>query len=239
MSTSGTYAFNPGLDSLTIEAYSRIQIRPASLTTDHLVQARASSNFLLAEWTTKGDGPNLWSIELLIFPITQGVVNYTVPANVVTMLDWYLRLPPQAGPNPTDIVITPISRTEYADQPNKQSQSQPTTVWWNRSPATGGTSFNLWPAPDGNGPYTVYAYAMTQMQDASMQNGLTLDIPYRFLEAFAAGLAAKLAVKYPPAPPNSAIIMKQLADESWTYAAQQDIEHVPLYIYPGLDGYFR
>lgn len=237
--SSGTYNFFPALSDLTIEAYSRIQVRPTSLTTDHLVQARNSASYLLADWATKGGGPNLWEIELISFPLTQGVINYPVPANVVSILDWYLRLPIGPSGNPTDIVVWPISRTEYADQPNKNSQAQPTTVWWNRAPAQGGSSINLWPVPDQNGPYTLYAYAMTQMQDASMPNGATMDIPYRFLEAFAAGLAAKLAIKYPPPPPNNTQMMLQMAQDAWDQASQQDIEDVPLFISPGLSSYYR
>lgn len=238
MTSSGTYGYNPDLGLLSIEAYSRIQIRPTSLTAMHMRDAVQSANFLLSDWSTR-NGPNLWEIELISFNLVQGTANYVVPANVVAILDWYIRLPPQAGPNPTDIVIYPISRSEYADQPNKASQALPTTVWWNRSPATGGTTINLWPTPDQNGPYILYAYAMTQMQDASLPNGATMDIPYRFLEAFAAGLASKLSVKYPPSPPNSAQIMKALADEAWANASQQDMEQVPLYVTPGLSSYFR
>lgn len=239
MTSSGTTSFNPGLSDITVEAFSRIQVRPSSLTTDHMVQARNSSNYLLSDWMTRGGGPNLWKIQLLSWPLVQGTPSYTVQANVVAILDWYIRLQPQNATNPTDTVIYPISRTEYASQPNKLSQAQPSTVWWDRAPATGGTFAYLWPVPDQAGPYTLYAYALVQMDDAAMANGATMDIPYRFLEAFAAGLAAKLSVKYPPPPPNSAMIMIQLAEQAWTMASQQDVEDVPIYITPGLSSYFR
>ncbi len=78
MGTSGTYNYNPALAALTIEAYARIQIRPASLTADHMAQARASTNYLLSDWSVRG-GPNLWEVDLISWPLVQGTYAYDVP----------------------------------------------------------------------------------------------------------------------------------------------------------------
>ena len=80
---------------------------------------------------------------------------------------------------------------------------------------------------------------MVQTNDVVLQGGNTLDIPWRFLEAFAAGLGTKLAVKYPPPPPNSIALLKQFADESWDWASRQDSEAAPLHIRPMFGGYYR
>lgn len=135
--------------------------------------------------------------------------------------------------DPQDRVIFPISRTEYSAQPDKFQQAFPTVVWFDRliNPTV-----TLWPVPDGAGPYTLNFYAMTQIQDATVAGGFGLDIPYRFLEAFVAGLAARLARKY--APPLAAELKAEYV-EAWQYASQQDTESSNLYIYPGLGGYFN
>lgn len=394
--TSDTYAYNPSASDVVLDAYSRIQVRPTSITSDHMFQARLSANSVMIEFSVKG-GPNLWEISLITIPLQQGVITYNVPQNVVAIYDMYVRqyqvgnpvdqapdftttlnsttvtvgypnhglsvgqwmeivvpvaiggivlqgfyqavtVPDQntltitatsaatsaatggavpafttaigsdavtvtlanhgytAGQSfsvqisttvggltlsgaytvlayvsasqftiqanasatsvetvsenggdcqleaqvqssiPNDRVITPISRTEYSAQPQKTTQAYPSTAWWNRQIAS---AMYMWPVPDGNGPYTLNLYAMTQVQDVTIPAGATLDIPYRFLEAFTASLAAKLAQKYPPPPPNSLEKLDQLAERSWAWASQQDSEDVPLFIFPGLNGYYR
>ena len=88
--SSGTYAFQPALSDLVIEAYSRIQIRPTSFTTQHMTDARMSANLLLTEFAVR-PGPNLWEIELIQIPLTQGTASYAVPQNIVAIYDYYIR----------------------------------------------------------------------------------------------------------------------------------------------------
>lgn len=135
--------------------------------------------------------------------------------------------------DPIDRVLLPISRSEYSQQPDKFAQAFPTTVWFDRliNPTV-----TLWPVPDNNGPYTLYYYALTQMQDATLAQGLTADMPIRFLEAFAAELAARLAVKFAPA---RAMFLRSEAERTFEIAAHQDQEEVPLFLTPGMSGYFR
>lgn len=230
--SSGTTLFQPALSDYIIEAFDRIQIRAPSITANHMHTAVMSANFLQSEWSTQ-EGPNLWKVELMSINLVQGQATYNVPANVIDVLDWYMN-GPFGSSFATDIVIFPISRTEYADQPNKLQQARPTTVWWNRQV---NSTITLWPVPDGNGPYVLYFYAELQQQDAALPNAATLDMPFRFFDAFAAGLAAKLAVKYPPPPPNSMIAMATMADKAWQMASDKDVEDVPLYIVPAI-GYY-
>ncbi len=395
MVSSGTTSFNPSLGDMVIESYSRCQVRPPSFTADHMLQARNSAQFLLAEWATKPSWPNLWKISLIQIPLIQGVATYAVPSNVVAILDYYIRqfslqaaasfapnfsttissstvtvtfpnngmaagdwvaivIPVAVGglvllnfyqvvsildtsnftidagsnasasvsnggavpvfdttatsqtilvtlPNhglvtnenfsvqasttvggltlsgvytvtstpttstftiastqpagttatasenaglaqielqntqndPQDRVIFPISRSEYSAQPDKFQQAFPTTVWWDRQI---NSTLTFWQVPDGNGPYTLNYYAMTQIQDAILPGGVTLDLPYRFFEAFAAGLAAKLARKFAPQLVGELRLEAQMA---WDGASHQDVEEVPLYITPGIGGYYR
>ena len=137
---------------------------------------------------------------------------------------------------PTDIVILPISRTDYSGQPNKLVQARPTSVWFDR---TTNPSVTLWPVPDDNGPYELHCWCLVQTDDVVVENGIGVQVPWRFNEAFAAGLALKLAMKYPPALPNSVAVLAQSAEASWMSATQQDVEQVSMYISPQVGGYFR
>lgn len=393
-SSSGTYGFAPPASDFVLEAYSRIGIRAGALNGQHMWDARMSCNLLLSQWSVRV--PNLWLVELLSIPLTQGVATYNIPTNVVTLLDAYIRtyqvgsavnispaftttinsatvgiywpnhnlyatewinvnvpvsvggivvqgfyqvasvidvnnvtivaqsaatgsvtlggVVPQflsqassslvyvtlpnhgytstgqnftvqvsayvggltllgtyqvqnvvsttvftisvpglassnstvyengglasfqaqtANTDPIDRVINPISRTNYSNQPDKFTQDFPTTYWLNRqiNPLV-----TLWPTPDQNGPYVLNVYAVTQPQDAITSNGVGINMPYRFYEAFAAGLARRLARKYAP------MMVQELTMEegqAWAEASQEDTENVPMYIAPGMGGYFR
>ena len=78
-------------------------------------------------------------------------------------------------------------------------------------------------------------YVVTQPQDAVLQAGATLNIPYRFLEPFAAGLARRLARKYAPQLVQELMVEEKMA---WDESAQEDSEDCAWHITPGLGGYF-
>lgn len=134
---------------------------------------------------------------------------------------------------PIDRIMAPMSRDDYAALPNKPQQGFPTTYWFNRliNP-----TITLWEVPDGNGPYQLQYYRFTQIQDADAKSGQTLDMPYRFLEAFCASVAFHLAMKWKPA---SAPALKLYADQVWAEAAAEDREYVPLYLQPDISGYYQ
>ena len=225
--TSNTFDFAPSLGEVVLNAFSRIQVRPSEITPSHMFQARMAANLLLAEWSN--DQPSLWEVELQIMPLTQGVATYAVPQPTVMILDMYITL----GTTPTnDRYIYPISRTDYASYTNKTVQSVPTVYWYDRLISQ---TVTFYPTPDGNGPYTAKFYSVRQTQDVDIPNGQNIEIPYRFMEAYCAGMAWKLSEHYAP----------QLEDKlfarysrQWMLATKQDVENVSLYISPGIGGYF-
>ena len=93
----------------------------------------------------------------------------------------------------------------------------------------------LWPVPDGS-ETTLNYYAVQQIQDANFSSGQTLDLPLYFLEAFAYGLAQRLATIWAP---DRAVGLKTLADEAYQIAAMQNVETAQQYISPTISGYFR
>jgi hypothetical protein len=229
MATSGTYTYNPGLGELTLYAYNLIGIRNTAVLQEHMTAARMAANMMLSRWANQG--VNLWCVDLVTTALVTGQKTYTVDANTVVMLDTYIQTDTGNG-QPIDRLILPISRTEYASYPNKDQQGFTTTYWFDRllSP-----NVTLWPVPDGTTTSLKY-YRVRQMQDANLQNGQTVEIPYLWMEAFAYGLAQRLATIWSP---DKLAFLKPMADEAYQIAAAQNIETAQQYISPMISGYFR
>ena len=190
-----------------------------------------ATNLMLSRWANQG--VNLWAVELVpTITLIEGQATYSVDSNTVMVLDAYVTTI-NGGTN-TDRIILPISRTEYASYPNKEQQGFPTVYWFDRliSP-----TISLWPVPDGSGnPGTLSYYKVRQIQDANIAGGENVEIPYRWYEAFATGLAYRLSQTWAP---QSAAMLKAVADEAYEIAAAQDTEYASMYISPQINGYFR
>lgn len=228
MTTSGTYAFNPSLGELTLYSFNLCGVRNTALLQEHMESARMAANLMLATWANRG--VNLWAVDLVTTPLVQGTTRYAVPSNTVMILDAYVTQ--SSGTDTIDRIIMPVSRSEYASYPNKTQQGFPTVFWFDRliSPA-----ITIWPVPDGNEVSLKY-YRVRQLQDSAFTSGQTVEIPYLWLEAFAMGLAARLAVIWAP---DRAQMLKGAADEVYNICAAQNVEDVPVYISPMIGSYFR
>lgn len=234
MATSGTYDYAPSLGELTLYAFNLCGIRNTALLQEHMEAARTATNLMCARWSNQG--VNLWTVDLVTVPLVQGQSTYTVDDTTVMILDAYITI--AQGVSNTDRIILPVSRTEYASYPNKQQQGFPTTYWFDRlmSPASNNQTINLWPVPDGGEASTLKYYRVKRIQDAGFSGGQQVDIPYLWLEAFAYGLATRLAQIYAPALVPT---LKAQADEAYQIAADQNTEYVSQYISPQIQGYFR
>lgn len=229
MATSGTYAFNPALGDIVLNAYARIGLRRSALTAEHLKDAADEANYLLVQWSNLQ--PLLWTSELQSIPLIESTATYTLDPEVVMVLLAYIET--GTSPDTQDRVMTPISTVEYASIPNKESEGVPTTFWLNRLATP---TITLWQVPDATSTYTLKLRTVRQVQDATAASGVKIETPYRMLDAFAAGLAHRLARIHAPALEAA---RSADADKAWTIAATQDVENVPLYIVPGLSTYYR
>jgi len=230
MTTSGTYAFNPSLGELTLYAFNLCGIRNTSIVQEHMTSARMATNLMCARWSNQG--VNLWKVDLVSTVLVTGQSTYNVDAKTVMMLDAYISN--DATGDNIDRIILPVSRTEYASYPNKEQQGFPTVYWFDRilSPTV-----TLWPVPNvDNGPQTLNYYRVIQIQDSNFVSGQTVDIPFLWLEAFAFGLAQRLAMVWSP---DKLQLLKPLADEAYEIAASQNVEQAQQYISPQIAGYFR
>ena len=137
------------------------------------------------------------------------------------------------GQDPIDQFMMPISRSEYAMYPDKTIQGPPTVYWFDRlSPIP---TVTVWETPDQNGPYAFKYYRMRQSMDVNLANGGTPDLPYLFLDAICAGMAARLARKYAP------LLVKDLAMEAaaaLNLAMVENREYVDIRILPDLSTYW-
>lgn len=229
MASSGLYQFNPAASNLTLVAYSRIGIRRTAITAEHMADAESEANLVQVELTNRQ--PLLWRSELYTQALTQGTGTYVLPARMVAIQAAYITTTNNG--QSFDRIIWPLSAFEWSALPDKTTQAPPQSYWYDRliNP-----EMKLWPVPDGNATYTLKLQILSQIQDVVLGNGVTMDMPFRYLDCFVAKLAHRLARIYAP---DKEALRKADADEAWNVAAAQDSEDVPLYIQPGLDSYYR
>ena len=231
MTSSGTYDFNPAFGDLTLTAFGRIGIRRTEVTQQHLQDAAIESNFVQVEFSSRQ--PNLWLSELYEISLVQGQASYTLPSRLISPMAVYMTVTPVGSSESYDRILNGISTFEYASLPDKDTQATPTTYWLHR---TSSPEIFLWQVPDASATYTLKLRILSQPEDAKMPNGVTPDLPFRWLDAFTSALAARLASIYKPELEDK---RKADAERAWQIAAAQDTESVPMFIYPGLATYWR
>jgi hypothetical protein len=224
MANSGTFTFNPPLGQLTLNAFSRIQVKRPAVLQEHMENAWMESNLLQADWSA--DGITWWTVELITVPLIQGTATYAIPANIITLLDVYI------FNGYSNRLIFPFSRTDYASLAEPNQQGFPTVFWFDRDLSP---SITLWPVPDNSAPYTLNYYAYTQQQDAVFRQAGNAAIPYWWLDAYTADLSHRLSRHHAPALEAVRKVDKQ---EAYAKACKQ-VEPSQLFISPGLSGYFR
>jgi len=230
LTSSGTYDFSISNGEVVLAAYERIKVFAPEIVAKHMQTARRELNLLLAEAANKQ--VNLWKVDLVSTPLTNGLEVYPVDARTVMILDaWVTTNTGSAAAN--DLTITPISRSEYASFSNKASPGRPTSYWFDRLIAP---TITLWPVPN-NATFTLNYYRCIQMQDANLAGGETPDLPYLWLDWFIAGMSHRLARVY-----STMEMEKQRkldAMEAWTIAATQNTENVPMSLKPTISTYYR
>lgn len=231
MATSGTYTFNPSLGDVVLNAYALAQVKRTALVAQHMADARMQSNLLLSEWSNRQ--VNLWTVEEIEIPLLEGTATYDIDSKVIMVLDGFIRIEGDADNAVQDRVVMPISRTDYSSYPNKELEGFPTVFWFNRLIDP---TITLWTVPDQDDYYTLHLYVCRQVQDAEMTNGLNLEIPYRWLDAFTTGLAWRLSLIHNP---DISDRLEKLMNRAWEIASGQDVENVPLNIMPMTSNYYR
>jgi hypothetical protein len=90
---------------------------------------------------------------------------------------------------------------------------------------------NVWPAPDQSNFYQFVYYRLRRIQDGG--NGVNVqDIPFRFIPAMVAGLAAYLSMKLPNVMPDRIQMLKADYEQSFQLAADEDREKASVRFVP-------
>lgn len=230
MTTSGLYSYNPAAGNLALSAFARIGIRRTEITAQHMADAEQEANLVQVEISNLL--PNLWLDELYTQALSEGVATYTLPSRLVAFQAPAIRL--SSGGVDTDRLIFAFSTYEYQAIPNKSQEGPPTAYWLSMLTTP---EITFWPVPDADDTYTFRVRMLRQVQDASLSNGITADMPFRALDMFVAKLAHRLARIYArDLEPQR----KMDAQEAWNIFATTDKEQVPTYLVPtGVQNYWN
>ncbi len=175
--------------------------------------------------------PNLWTDELYEQVLTAEDGEYDLPSRLIAIQAAYITT--TSGGVSQDRIIWPYSTFEYAAIPDKTTQGPPSAYWYDRKIVP---VMHLWPVPDDNATYTLKLRVCRQIQDVAIPAGVTLDLPYRWLDVFVADLSYRLARIYAP---DKEAARKIDSKEAWDNAATEDQERVPIYVTGAFDAYWR
>lgn len=219
MATSGTTDFNLSIDDLIEEAFERCGMQ---MTNGYqLTSARRSLNLLFLDWANRG--LNLWTIEEAIYELTPGTNEIELSPDTVNVLSAVIRDYSQSPS--TDITIDRISREEYLNVPDKTTQARPAQYYVQRTNVP-----KVFFYPAANQVYGFVYYRIRRMQDAGAYTNTT-DVNFRFLPCLASGLAYQISLKYAP---ERVQLLKQIYEEDFTRAAQEDRDTASVSFVPQL-----
>jgi hypothetical protein len=253
LAISTTATFNPDIGEIVEEAYERAGLEMR--TGYDLRTARRSLNYLMLEWQNRG--LNLWTVderridtqgddsETALFEnyLVKGVSSYSLDSDTVGVLDLILRVNDGALSTQSDYVLSRISESNYTAIPNKLSQGRPLQYYVERrgilgtgvsgKPADRKDKVHLWPVPDSGSTsastgnkYKILYWRVRRIADSGLSASETMEVPARFLPALVSGLAYHIAMKRPEAM-EKIPLLKQVYEETFQMAAEEDREKVP------------
>lgn len=222
MATTGTFNFSPTAGSITLTAFGRIQHRRAALTAEHLATAREEINLAQSSWSNMG--PNLWTVDEQTIVLAPGVASYSVPATTIQLLEAWI-----SDGGVSDSPLISLSRTDYANLPNKAMEGIPTCFWLARTIAP---QITLFPVP--NSARTLKYFRYRTQQDADLARAQSVEVPQRWHDAIVADLAHRLARHYRPELEDKRLMDAQRA---WDIASGADIENAPVSFNPDISRY--
>lgn len=223
MAVSGSTDFELDVSDYIEEAFERCGLEVK--TGYDLKTAKRSMNLLFADWANRG--LNQWTIAQRTQTVTQGTSSYNLDSDVIDVLSMVVRQ--GTGTDQTDISMTRISRDDYLNVPNKNTQARPTQFFIDRQITP---VMKIWPAPNNSTDIIVYD-CLTRIDDADTATN-TIDVPFRFYPCLAAGLAYYLSVKRAP---ERAQLLKAMYDEEFDRALSEDRDRSSFNIAPSLQYY--
>ncbi len=219
MATSGSRNFNLDVGEVIEEAYERcgIEVR----TGYDAKTARRSLNLMFADWANRG--LNQWTISQKNLALVSGDGEYDLGTSTIDVLSLVVRR------DGTDYALDRISRDEYLNIPTKSTTGRPTQYFIDRqiNPV-----LKLWPLPD-NSTDVVYYDSLIRLDDADNYTN-TLQVPFRFYPALAAGLAYYISIKRAP---DRSQMLKSVYEEEIGRAMDEDRDRASFRVAPDLRNY--
>ncbi len=234
MTTTGTYAFNPSAAETILQAYMQGPgIRRTELGDHHFEDAGYAANMLAVDFSNRQ--PNRWQMATTPIALVAGTATYALDPQILAVSVVWLDQTDNGG-NVISRVLGPLSAADYASLPFKEQPGQPSSYFFS---LTIPPSITIWPVYNGSPTYALRIQTFRQVQDVSLTRGTTLDVPYRFLDAWTTGLAWRLCDYYPPADAVKVTRLEAQFEKRFQIAAALDQERVPLRVQPQLSSYYR
>jgi len=219
MTVSGSTNFELDVADYVEEAFERcgLEVR----TGYDLKTAKRSMNLMFADWANRG--LNQWTIAQKTFTVTSGDGDYDLGTSTIDVLSLVVRR------DGTDYALNRISRDEYLNIPTKSTTGRPTQYFVDRliNPV-----IKMWPLPDNSTDVVIYD-ALIRLDDADNYTN-TLQVPFRFYPALAAGLAYYIAIKRAP---DRAQLLKTVYEEEIGRAMDEDRDRASFRVAPDLRNY--
>ncbi len=219
MAVSGSTDFELDVADYVEEAFERcgLEVR----TGYDLKTAKRSMNLMFADWANRG--LNQWTISQRNLALVSGDGEYDLGTSTIDVLSLVVRR------DGTDYALDRISRDEYLNIPTKSTTGRPTQYFIDRqiNPV-----LKLWPLPD-NSTDVVYYDSLIRLDDADNYTN-TLQVPFRFYPALAAGLAYYIAIKRAP---DRAQLLKTVYEEEIGRAMDEDRDRASFRVAPDLRNY--
>jgi len=219
MTVSGSTDFELDVADYVEEAFERcgLEVR----TGYDLKTAKRSMNLMFADWANRG--LNQWTIAEKNLTGTQGDGTYDLGTSTIDILSLVVRR------DGTDYALDRISRDEYLNIPTKSTTGRPTQYFVDRliNPV-----LKMWPLPD-NSTDVVYYNALIRLDDADTYTN-TVQVPFRFYPALAAGLAYYISIKRAP---DRSQLLKTVYEEEIGRAMDEDRDRASFRVAPDLRNY--
>jgi hypothetical protein len=219
MTVSGSTDFELDVADYVEEAFERcgLEVR----TGYDLKTAKRSMNLMFADWANRG--LNQWTISQKNLALVSGDGEYDLGTSTIDVLSLVVRR------DGTDYALDRISRDEYLNIPTKSTTGRPTQYFIDRqiNPV-----LKLWPLPD-NSTDVVYYDSLIRLDDADNYTN-TLQVPFRFYPALAAGLAYYISIKRAP---DRSQMLKSVYEEEIGRAMDEDRDRASFRVAPDLRNY--
>jgi len=216
MTVSGTKTFELDVTEYIEEAYERCGLE--ARTGYDLRTAKRSLNLMLAEWANRGI--NRWTIAQTTQIVTVGTASYSLGAETIDILSAVVRR------DGTDYSLDRISRDDFLTIPDKSMQARVMQFYVDRQITP---TLKVWPTPDNSTDIIIFD-RLVRMDDAATQAN-TLQVPFRFYPALAAGLAYYISLKKAPARTE---VLKILYEEEMARAMEEDRDRASFIIQPSV-----